>query len=81
MAAREEKKEARMEWDGVGHGDRKSSKDSQVGRLPSLACPRGQLGPPFGGYEGADVMWVSAGGGSISPAFSSTPRALLRVQI
>lgn len=37
------KREARVEWDGVGHGDRKSSKDSQVGRLPRLACPQGSL--------------------------------------
>lgn len=60
------KKKARMEWDGVGHGDRKSSKDSQVGRLPRLSCPGGQFGRDPVGMGGSSVTRASAGGGSIS---------------
>lgn len=59
-----------MEWDGVGHGDRKSSKDSQVGRLPRLACPGGQFGHCPAGIGGAGVMRASAGGGGMSYACS-----------
>lgn len=81
MAAREEKREARVEWDGVGHGDRKGSKDPQVGWLPRLVCPRGLSGPRPGGPGGTSVTCSSADGGSLSSALTTTLQALLSVQI
>lgn len=77
------RRKKRQGWNGMGWGmaTGRAQKILKLGDYQAWLVPEGSWAPPSGGYEGADVTWVSAGGGSISPAFSSTPRALLRVQI